>query len=489
MKLSLLKLTLLCFLILTTTAYSQEQGLFFNFFGGGARSEGMGEAYIALSDGAAGGGWNPAGLYLHERTFMGFSYGFLIPRGDYEFYVSPARQLDYGHDGTVGGINNWSIITPMRIKGHPFVFNISTTRFFDVYYRFGERLFDWSEGNPSDPTDDNDPNAFYERTGGINSFNLGFGTRLYKRFSFGAIANIYFGSVVTDETRLLDFQTTKDENPYLMKIDSRVFDSTSYSGFNMTLGLKYDGEKLKAGLMARTPFTLRGNSDTTLIMQSTGNGVEIDIIDSLSPFRTQTVYVDNKTSKMDMPLMIGFGLAYNVKENWIIAGDAEFRGFGGKKVQTLDSLQLTASGDRVEYFSEVDPNWSDVWSLRIGMEYTFNTKIGQIPVRIGARKENLPEGTVTGYDVIYQGPKSTNGQPDPGYNDSTRVFYSYSFADNKTRGQSLSFGTGIHWSQIMIDIAYTYTNYEQGIYRATDLLRSKNIWKNHHLNFSFTGYF
>lgn len=487
MKLSLLKLTLLCFLILTTTAYSQQQGLFFNFFGGGARSEGMGQAYIALSDGASGGGWNPAGMYLHERTFMGFSYGFLMPRGDYEFYVSSARQLNYGHEGTVGGINNWSILTPMRIKGHPFVFNISTTRFFDVYYRFGEKLFPWSEGDPTTTVDDNDPNAFFERTGGINSFNLGFGTRLYRRFSFGAIANIYFGSVVTDETRIIQDETLREGAPYVVEVNSRVSDSTNYSGFNLTLGLKYDGEKLKAGLMVRSPFTLHGESDTTLMIQSTGNGVTIDSVNT--PFQTETIYVDNKTSKIDMPTMIGLGLAYNIKENWIIAGDAEFRGFGGKMVQTLDSLQLTASGDRKEYFSTFDPNWADVWSLRIGMEYVFDTPIGQVPVRVGARKENLPEGTIADYSVIYEGPKGPGGVPNPAQNDSTRVFYSYQFANNRTRGQSISLGTGIHWAQIMLDIAYTYTNYEQGIYISEGNLRSKNIWKNHHLNFSFTGYF
>ena len=487
MKLSLLKLTLLCFLILTTTAYSQQQGLFFNFFGGGARSEGMGQAYIALSDDAAGGGWNPAGLYTHERTFMGFSYGFLMPRGDYQFYVNSGRQLDYGHEGNVGGISNWSIITPMRIKGHPFAFNISTTRFFDVYYRFGEKLFPWSDGDPNDPLDDNDPNALFERTGGINSFNLGFGTRLYKRFSMGVMANIYYGGVVTEEDRVVRSDTLKDGEPYLIEVNSRVYDSTNYTGFNATVGFKYDGDNLKAGLMVRAPFTLKGESDTTLIMRSTGNGVELDSINS--PFRTQTVYVDNQTSKIDIPLMVGFGLAYNVKENWIVAGDVEFRGFGGKKIQTLDSLRLTAAGDKEEYFSEFDPNWSDVWSLRFGTEYTFDTPIGKVPVRFGARKENLPEGTIVNYNLIYEGPKGPGGVPSPSNNDSTRVFYSYNFADNKTRGYSLSFGAGLHWDQILIDVAYTYTNYEQGIWISEDLIRSKNIWKNHHLNVSFTGYF
>lgn len=483
MKLSLLKLTVLCFLVLTTTAHSQQQGLFFNFFGGGARSEGMGQAYIALSDDATAGGWNPAGLYSHERTIMNFSYGFLIPRGDYQFYVTSQRQLDYNHEGNVGGINNWSIITPMRIQGHPFVFNISTTRYFDVYYRFGEKLFSWSDLDIDDPADDADPNSLMQKRGGINGVNLGFGTRLYGHLAAGVMANIYYGSVTTEELRDVRSDITVQDQPYLIEAQSQVLDSTAYNGFNVTLGLLYDAEKYRVGLMARMPFTLKGETDSTMIMTSTGNGVEIDLV--ASPFQTQTVYVDNQTSKIDIPLMLGFGLAYDLKENWIVAGDIEYRGFEGKKVQILESIKYTASGDKEEVYSTFDPNWSNVWSLRLGTEYVFDTEFGEIPVRFGARKETFPEGTIISYDVLYEGPKPVS----PSTNDSTRVYYDFNYQDNTTRGYSISFGTGIHWDQILLDVGYTYSNYEQGIWLTETRIRSKNIWKNHHLNLSFTGYF
>ncbi len=484
MKLSLLKLTLLCFLILTTTAYSQQQGLFFNYFGGGARSEGMGEAFIAVSNDASAGGWNPAALYQHEQTFMGFSYSFLMPRGEYQFYVTPQRQLNYDHEGSVSGINNWSIITPMRIKGHPFVFNISTTRFFDVYYKFGEKIFPEIDlGNPDDLLDDGDPNTFMERTGGVNAVNLGFGTRLYKQLSFGLMANIYYGKVVTTETRDYRLDTIVTSANVTLRTTSLVYDSTNYKGFSFTLGFLYDAERFKAGLLARLPFTLKGESDSTIDMYTTLNGGEKDIPES--PFRTQVSYVDNITSKTDMPLMLGFGLAYNVQENFLVAGDIEYRAFGNSKVNRLDKILITAGGSEVEEtFTEYDPNWSDCWSMRLGAEYLFQTPIGEVPVRVGARKENLPEGSISNYEILYDGPRTATGVE----HDGTRIFYAYEFADNKTTGGSISFGSGIHWNQILLDFAYTYSNYEQGIY--TDgRIRSKNIWKNHHVNFSFTGYF
>ncbi len=482
MKLSLLKLTTLVVLVLTTTAYGQQQGMTFNFFGGGARSEGMGQAYIAISDDATAGGWNPAGLYVHEKTFTGFSYSFLMPRGNYQFYVTRQRQLDYGHEGSIGGINNWSIITPMRIKGHHFVFNLSTTRYSDVYFKFGEKLFEWSDSDPDNPDDNADPNAFLEKQGAINAVNLSFGTRVWRQFAFGVTGNIYYGRVITDEKRLIRMDTTIGGEDVVRLIDSRVIDSTKFSGFNANIGLLYAGEKMRAGLLVKMPFTLRGESDSTLNMITTRNGVQEN--QTGMPFRTQIIYIDNMTSKIEMPLMLGVGLAYKISDNWLVSGDAEYRGFSGKITYSLDSLRLTAAGDKEEFFTAYDPNWSDVISLRLGTEYVFKTSFAEIPVRAGARKENFPEGSITDYAVNYEGSKEPGAT-----NDSTRVYYNYNFADNRTRGYSISLGTGIHLTQILFDIAYTYSNYEQGIWLEAGQIRSKNIWKNHHFNISFTGYF
>jgi len=98
MKLSLFKVSILFALMLATTAYGQQQGLSYNFFGGGARSEGMGQAFLAVSDDGTAGSWNPAGLYIHEKTLMVFSYSFLMPRGNYSYYIDNAVYNTYSRD-------------------------------------------------------------------------------------------------------------------------------------------------------------------------------------------------------------------------------------------------------------------------------------------------------------------------------------------------------------------------------------------------------
>lgn len=481
MKSSSFKLAILSVLILTTSAYGQQLGLSFDFFGGGARSEGMGQAFLAVSDDGTAGSWNPAGLYTHERTLMVFSYGFLMPRGEYSFYIDNTLFNSYDHSGTFGALNYWNIISPVRVKNHHVVLNLAYNRNFDVYYKFGENLFgDWTG---------DEPNAFFEKHGGLSCINLGFGTRLYEQLSFGFSGNIYFGNVVTDENRYFRHDTSGYGYTVTYESHVQILDSTAFSGFNATVGLLYASDKIRAGLVLRTPFDLNGESDTTHYMISTRNGVSIPYDDYGIPgfalFQTDTIYIDDITSKIRVPLIAGLGLGYNITDNWLVAGDVEFKKFAGKKILILDSLILTAGGDAIRKYdsTSIKPNWSDVWQFRIGTEYLLNTSIGEIPIRFGFRNEAFPQGNISSYDIIYEGPRGST------VNDETRIFYVFDYDKSKITGYSLSFGTGIHWSQILLDFAYTYSSYDQDIYSSENVLRSQNNWKNNHLNFTFTGYF
>ncbi len=492
MKLSLFKTAIMFVLLLTTTAYCQQQGLSFSYFGGGARSEGMGQAYIALSDDGAAGSWNPAGLYVHEQTLMGFSYGSLAPRG-YNKYIRPGDRpvLKFDHSGTITSINDWNIISPLRIKDHHVVLNISYVENVNSYFEFREKLYDWSDFNPLDTLDDYDPNAFMQRKGGIHSFNLALGTRVNKDFSFGVAANIYTGSMVTVENRTAILDTIADGGTAHGVASFRTIDSTSYSGFNFTLGLLYTSGKFRSGLTLRTPFILKATSDSTLYMEPTINGLPA------SPggtFDADTVYINNMTSKLEMPIMLGLGMAYNISDNWLVSGDIEYRGFEGKKVENLDSLLLTSTGDRDEFYSSVDdtPNWSNVIQLRMGTEYIFDTKYGKVPLRFGARTEEFPGGNISDYTVTYEGENSATGSQESDgstiEDDNRRVTYAFTYDTDKITGYSVSAGTGIHWENILLDVAVTYTTYKQNIYQDGGL-KSKNTWKNYHVNFGFIGYF
>ncbi len=493
MKLSLFKTAIMFVLILTTTAYCQHQGLGFSYYGGGARSEGMGQAYIALSDDGAAGGWNPAGLYIHEKTLMGFGYGSLAPRGYNKYFATPSRTLKFDHSGNIGTINDWNIISSFRIKNHHVVLNFSYVRNFDTHFEFREKLYNWSDFDTTTTLDDYDPNAFMQRKGGIHSINLALGTRINKQFSFGASANIYTGSVVTNEVRtaILDTVIYVGGDAHGI-VNFLTIDSTSYTGFNFTLGLLYTSDKFRSGLMLRTPFVLKATSDSTLYIEPNVNGIPADVGGT---FDADTAYIYNMTSKIQMPIMLGFGMAYNIFDNWLVSTDVEYRGFEGKTVENLDSLILTSTGDRDEYYSSVDlvPNWSNTIQFRFGTEYLLSTNYGEIPLRLGFRTETFPSGNISDYTITYEGEKSAVGtQESDGYTiieDNRRVSYGFSYDTDKITGYSVSAGTGIHWTHILLDFAVTYTTYRQNFYQGEDNLRSKNRWQNYHFNFGFVGYF
>ena len=119
MKRSLLKSTVLL-LVLTATAFGQVDYKQFSFdlCGGGARAEGMGKAFLALSDDVTGGSWNPAGIYAIEGPVLGFSWGSLRPRGETTTEVFGSlddNAVVWDHSGSQNNIGFISFAAPITV--------------------------------------------------------------------------------------------------------------------------------------------------------------------------------------------------------------------------------------------------------------------------------------------------------------------------------------------------------------------------------------
>jgi hypothetical protein len=430
----------------------------FDFTGGGARAEGMGKAFIAVSDDITAGSWNPAGLYIQEKPILGFSYGSLMPRGSTNLNTG-TNIWKFDHTGSFYNLTSFNILAPVRIKSHHFVGSFNYTRNFDEFQGWSssgrdsaiitveeiqlwKTYSDWTETS--------------ELQGGVNSVNIGFGTRMYENLSIGVSLNVYTGETVRD-----DRIVTNNE---LLPIDSEAvqhelsiytrdaIDTNKFSGYNFTVGLKLHADKLDAGLIVRTPFSLNvktGRSIYEIVRQGAPiPSAQFQVIGS------DTTYYDNLLAKYDMPLMLAAGIAYRPAEDFLLAVDMEYRAFSGSKVNSRYLLEIDPGGKNTEYFDKIDPEWNNVFTVRFGGEYLRQTDVGTIPVRAGFGYVPLPAPNV---DLL--GGTST------------------------AAGYTLSLGTGIHWNQIHLDWAYTFAaakrevgNFEQKSH-------------NHHFNFTFTGYF
>ena len=437
----------------------------FDFTGGGARAEGMGKAFIAVSDDITAGSWNPAGLYIQGKPVLSFSYGSLAPRGstNSSFFL---KTWEFDHTGSFSNVTAINFVSPIRIKGHHFVGSFNYTRNFDEFQGWA---LSWPEVWIFDvfgqeDTFDLDYSLSSEFHGGLNSVNVGFGTRLYKNLTFGTSLNIYTGETVGE----LHLTTTYDRWPdffsigqYMRQLDSvTVIDTNKFSGYNVTIGFKLEGERLDAGLIVRTPFAMSIKTGRSVYDVLKQGGIDEG---ELLPVIGDTAYYDDLLAKYDMPLMVGAGVAFRASENLLLAADAEYRHFSGGKIDLRDSLRIDPGGHNEEYFTEFDPKWNNVFAVRLGGEYLRETGIGLIPMRAGLGYVPVPS-------------------PNVDISGGTSTVVSYDF----------SLGTGIHWSQIHLDWAYTFTTSERAsnadLYgQLTFYEEQKN--RNHHFNFTFTGYF
>ncbi len=478
MKLSLQKILLISALLLIPFYSTNAQlefldkivrfeGFNFKFTGNGARARGMGNTFLGVSDDITGIGWNPAGIYKLESPMLGLSFSSLRPRGS----TSSDRlnlsgvgigsdRISMDHTGSFGALSSANFVAPIRIKGHPFVASASYTRVSDEY-QFSNIELEVIEIFPifnevgvliDQDTVIASVGVLSELEGGIDAVNFGFGTRLSGNLALGVSLNIYAGAVekqtdifvAGDNVPVNNFQ-----NGNLTLISSSA-DSNSFGGFNFTIGLKHDGEKFDAGFVIRTPFSL---SQKSLNFSS-----QIVKINDIVADTDTTITIDLLT-KYELPLMIGFGIGYNVSDNWLLAIDADYRHFSTQQVKIRQSITLVPGADNIEEFvilSEEQWQWSNVFILRTGTEYLYETGIGTIPIRAGI-----------GYVPVPTPDTDTNGVR------STAVSY------------ELSLGTGIHWSQIKLDLAYNYTTLNLDIMDFA--LQTDN--KNHYVTASFTGYF
>lgn len=478
MKLSLQKILLILTLLLMPSFSAKAQdvspdeiirfeGFNFGFTGNGARARGMGNAFLAVSDDITGGAWNPAGLYKIESPVLGLSFGSLRPRGSSSSDkldlsgASPVfERISMNHAGSFGSLSSVNFVAPIRVKGHPFVASASYTRVSDEY-QFSNVEFDVIEifaiFNEVGVLIDQDTviasvSVISELEGGINAVNFGFGTRLSGNLALGFSLNIYGGAVQRHTNVLVTGDNIPVNNFQNGFLESNIFsaDSSSFGGFNFTIGLKHDGKRFDAGLVIKTPFSLSQKS-----LNFSSNIIKINDVVSL----TDTTITIDLLTKYEIPLILGLGIGYNVSDNWLLALDAEYRHFSTQQIKIRQSITLVPGADNIEEFvilSEELWQWSNVFILRAGTEYLNETGIGTIPFRAGIGYVPVPT-------------------PDTDINGVRSTAVSYEF----------SLGTGIHWEQIKLDLAYNYSTLS--IESRGFAAQSKN--KNHFLTASFTGYF
>ncbi|MEW5797022.1 MAG: hypothetical protein AB1772_11760 [Candidatus Zixiibacteriota bacterium] len=451
-----------------------------DFNGGGARAKGMGNAFLGVSDDAFAVSWNPAGLYRqvdpYERPVMGLGYKSFSSDATFRdtYDNLPVREFD--QSDVFDGVDLMSLLVPVRIKGHMFVGSIAYTRLTDEFYNSGMAL------DLSYPFDEEDSLNFISRPfhyrnehayrSWVNALNVGFGTRIYRQLAFGISVNAYGGraaeetleNAAWEETDLTFLGYPGGQRGTFSGLNE-VVDTSSYSGIYFTLGFKYTAEKLSAGLVIKTPHTLKVTRDLKTTSTAFVNGVAIR--------EPTTIHNDDLVHEIDQPFVLGGGVGYKLREQWLVAADLEFRASSGGMINRRDSLQLVPGGTDIEYFTEIDPHWNNSMTFRAGTEYLWSTGsrfFPVVPIRAGIGFVQIPEPDIVGGDADI---------------DSVTGEFKYVPETDQVSTVRWSLGSGLHWAQIHLDVSYERYSLDR---RDEVIVRESSV-DNSAFNLTFTGYF
>lgn len=452
--------------------FSQDYHYNWDFTGGGARAAALGGAYTALSDDPHGLSWNPAGIVGLEEIYISFDWSTFNPGGTFD-YNSGAIALD--HEGNSGSyFNVGSLTAPLTVKNQQFTLGLAFSRAMDTYSLFSDKVF-------AHPTSPLDLDISYERDGYLNIAHLGGATRVSEKIRVGATANIHFGKVVIDQRRTQIYQNQLDSaslQTFQLSSSIRQLDSFNLSGLNFTLGMIADlSDETRLGLTIKTPFKM-GMSDDVSVYDI------IEINNAPDPDAgSDTLIASDRESQVEIPLIVTLGLAHNWSERFMTSVDLGYRSFSSSNFLVFDSTKISPQGNQEVFRHDEPTNWSNVIQLRLGGEYTVETKYGLAPLRAGFGFLQQPFRDVSeyGYQFSSVDLPLTNSTPwmpiptqkfdslgrqwfegaDQGYKQNKDVDRSFVGEGDRINALSFSLGFGLHSDQRKIDFAYSYTTYSQ----------------------------
>lgn len=428
----------------------------YNFLGGGARARAMGGAFFAVSDDPSAASWNPAGLTQLDKAQMNLTFSSYMHRAEYS--TSLDSRLNYGDEAKYdeNAISLASVVIPFRVRDREMVASVLYQRLADIY-RKNRYYFEADSINFVDTTIYNYLFApIDDKTSGkLDGVSISLATKLFDPLSIGAGVNIYTGKFTSDSHWLL----TYDNGFNGLRLYPQI--KTGYSGVNATVGLMYALEKLRLAGVLKTPFSLNEDNDLKLYTDVIEEGI-------VYPERSYLLSPFFKAERSwKMPLMLGFGASYEMN-SLTLAADVEFRGYSKTEVTYKRNIADPSTDDVTtgEYISDDwwgseghEPpyvrslEWRNLTQFRIGAEYVLNTGLGSIPLRIGFRNDPQLYTTHLDSSWVYLSENIVNG----------RVLLQSKKGVEKgdwVDGSIFSFGTGVAWSQIKLDLTFEYAKYD-----------------------------
>ena len=282
----------------------------FNSSGLGARSRAMGGVYLALDNEGCASFENPATMVKTNKSLMSFDLTDYKDKHEkpYLFIYSTTNAdsnliLHPNPEKNLLKITQAGAVAPFTYFGR------------DWWIGGGyHTVYDFNLSYDIDIPEPWNPTNSYHREKTMDALNMALATRLHEYLSMGLNINYYTRRYEEEYlSRKVYFDTTV--NSY---VDFRNRDKSNFSGFNADIGFFGEYDIFAAGLVIRTPYTLRQQvlQKFTLLY---AYGYEVGTIDRV-------------TLKYKIPLSYAFGFSIRPIEQLTLAADLDIKPYSNVKM-------------------------------------------------------------------------------------------------------------------------------------------------------------
>lgn len=322
----------LAVLVLAASAFGDAD---WNLTGQGARSLGMGGAFIGICDDATALSWNPAGLAQLDRPELSGVFKLETHKN----YWTPKSytqggttyNLNYKSSNTHFVPNFFSGAFPLKVAQRNLTFALAYQQQLDFYFL----------STSSDSTKKS------EQTGGAYTLSPGLAYQILPQLALGVAGNIWMNHATYTHTDKTDptYNYTYNE---------------PYSGFNLLFGAHAKLKHFKVGAILRTPTTIKYHRDFTEL---------------------GSAYIQNKRrpvsgdNKQKLPFMFGFGMAVEPTQNFTLSADLDIRPYSSMELQDSAGVKDTLA------------KFPNITQIRLGAEYLLMLHQAIVPLRVGFRTD------------------------------------------------------------------------------------------------------
>ena len=346
----------------------------FNLLGAGARPQGMGWTYIALSDDQTGVVWNPSGPTILEHSEFAIT-GFVNHRIEKPSFKNEQFFID---DQTVSymDLKYIGFLQPVSILGYD--------GYLSVYYHNQldfNRKWNFIKTYQEEKTN-YQSNIDYQSEGVLSSLGIASGIRLAKNVSIGLSLDIMDDKLTKNHWEQNNIQKSWGQITNQISKNSfeeyyHVNDRFTFKGIQLNTGLVWrniNQLNLSLGLVCKTAYSADITQHRHIFISSTA-------------YQQYTKKELTSHMTLKMPLSYGLGLCYRFSDYWLTAVDIY-------RTKWNQFRLIDASGNEISPLTGLAIHDSEIRSatqVRIGTEYTgFQTDKYIVPLCFGVFYDPMP---------------------------------------------------------------------------------------------------